>query len=69
MVLQGYTSQQLVYHTGGPPQLSHLYTETLLRDAFAHMEIIELRAFVDELTEGTQHRGSSALIGLVARKK
>lgn len=69
LVLQGYTPQQLAYQTGGPPQLSHLYTETMLLDAFSHMEIIELHAFVDELAEGTQHLGRSALIGLVARKR
>lgn len=69
LVLQGYTPQQLVYKTGGPPQVEHLYTEGLLRDAFAGMEIIELQAYEDELAEGEQHRGRSALIGLVARKK
>jgi SAM-dependent methyltransferase len=68
LILQGYTPQQLAYGTGGPPWRTHLYTEALLRDAFAPMEIIELREYEDELNEGTQHTGRSALIGLVARK-
>ncbi len=68
LVLQGYTPRQLDYNTGGPPQLSHLYTEAMLREAFADFELIELRDYEAELTEGDRHRGRSALIGLVARR-
>lgn len=69
LVLQGYTPKQLTYKTGGPSQVSHLYTESLLRHAFDSMEILELKEYDEELNEGAQHRGRSALIGLVARKK
>ena len=69
LVLQGYTPKQLDYKTGGPPFIDNLYTPALLRDAFATLEILELTEYEDELTEGTQHHGKSALIGLVARKK
>ena len=68
LVLQGYTPRQLEYKTGGPPILSHLYTPELIRSAFAGLQIIELRDYEAVLSEGTQHRGPSALLGLVARK-
>lgn len=68
LILQGYTPQQLQYKTGGPPLLSHLYTEAMLREAFAALQIIELREYESDLTEGAQHRGRSALVGLVAQK-
>ncbi len=68
LILQGYTPRQLEYKTGGPPLLSHLYTAELLRSAFAPMHFVELREYEAELTEGAQHHGRSALIGLVARK-
>ena len=68
LVLQGYTPKQLDYKTGGPPILSHLYTAELLRTAFASLQIVELREYEAELTEGTQHHGHSALIGMIARK-
>ena len=68
ILLQGYTPKQLDYKTGGPPNLDHLYTEELLRDAFSDMSILELRAYEAVLREGTQHSGQSALVGLVARK-
>jgi SAM-dependent methyltransferase len=68
LVLQGYAPRQLEYRTGGPPVASHLYTADLLRDAFAGMEILELKEYEAELAEGNGHKGRSALIGMVARK-
>jgi hypothetical protein len=69
MILQGYTPKQLDYKTGGPPLLSHLYTEGMLREAFRDMEILKLQVYEAELKEGEGHHGYSALIGMVARKK
>ena len=69
LVLQGYTPRQLEYKTGGPPVASHLYTADMLREAFAPMEIVELREYEAEVAEGTGHRGHSALIGMVARRR
>lgn len=69
MVLQGYTPEQVGRGTGGPPQASHMYTETMLRDAFADLEILELQTYEDDVNEGRGHRGCSALIGMVARRR
>lgn len=68
ILLQGYTPKQLDYGTGGPSAIENLYTEELLRAAFADWEIEELVEYEDEIAEGTGHRGRSALIGLVARR-
>jgi len=73
LLLHGYTPKQLEYRTGGPSALENLYTEKLLREAFAGLEILELREHEDVLEEGSGgqrgHWGRSALIDLVARKK
>lgn len=68
LVLQGYTPKQLEYKTGGPPLIDHMYTPTLLQEAFVSMHILDLVEYEDEMAEGTQHHGRSALIGMVARK-
>jgi 2-polyprenyl-3-methyl-5-hydroxy-6-metoxy-1,4-benzoquinol methylase len=68
LVLQGYTPKQLDYRTGGPPQLSHLYTAEVLRAAFAGLSITELRDYEAQVNEGQGHNGISALMGLVARR-
>jgi SAM-dependent methyltransferase len=67
LVLLGYSPQQLVYKTGGPGELDHLYTTDLLTSAFSDLSILELESFEEILNEGSGHCGQSALIGLVAR--
>jgi len=69
LVLQGYTPRQLEFGTGGPPLASHLYTEAMLRDAFADLDILSLRDYEADVAEGAGHQGRSALIGLVARRR
>jgi cyclopropane fatty-acyl-phospholipid synthase-like methyltransferase len=68
LLLQGYTPRQLEYKTGGPSAAENLYTEALLRESFADMEILHLREHDDHIGEGTGHSGMSALIDLVVRK-
>ena len=68
LLLQGYTPRQHEYKTGGPSQVENLYTEGLLRNSFAGMEILHLREHDDIIREGEGHSGMSALIDLVARK-
>jgi cyclopropane fatty-acyl-phospholipid synthase-like methyltransferase len=68
LLLQGYTPRQLEYRTGGPSQAESLYTEALLRELFADMEIVHLAEYDSHIAEGAGHHGMSALIDLVARK-
>jgi cyclopropane fatty-acyl-phospholipid synthase-like methyltransferase len=68
LLLQGYTPRQHEYKTGGPSQVENLYTETLLRNSFADMELLHLREHDDVISEGSGHSGMSALIDMVARK-
>jgi hypothetical protein len=69
LVLQGYTPKQLQYRSGGPQRVDHLYTEAMLREHFAALDILELVSYEAELREGTQHTGMAALVGLAARKR
>ncbi|OZB61305.1 MAG: SAM-dependent methyltransferase [Lysobacterales bacterium 14-68-21] len=68
LLLEGYRPEQLDYRTGGPSELANLYTEPMLREAFADLHIEYLASYDAELDEGAGHRGMSALIDLVARK-
>ncbi len=67
LILQGYRPEQIGHGTGGPSSPENLYTEAMLREAFAGMEILELAAEDRVIEEGAGHRGLSALIGMVAR--
>ena len=68
LLLEGYRPEQIDYGTGGPPHAENLYTEQMLRDAFAAMEIVSLAAYDAPVSEGSGHHGMSALIDLVAQK-
>lgn len=68
VLLHGYTPKQLEYRTGGPSTLENLYTKPMLEQSFADFEILELREYEDDLTEGVGHEGRSAVIDLVARR-
>lgn len=69
LVLQGYTPKQLQYRSGGPQRVDHLYTEAMLREHFAALDILELVSYEAELREGIQHTGMAALIGMVGRHR
>lgn len=69
VVLHGYSPKQLQYRSGGPQRVDHLYTEALLREQFATLDILELMSYEAELREGHQHTGKAALIGMVARRR
>jgi SAM-dependent methyltransferase len=68
VLVQGYGPKQLEFATGGPKKLENLYTEDLLRQSFAELDILHLAAHDDVIAEGAGHRGMSALIDMVARK-
>lgn len=66
--LLGYAEEQLALRTGGPPDLAKLYSRDLLMREFSELRIEELRECRAELSEGSAHRGLSALIGLLASR-
>ncbi|CUH66724.1 tellurite resistance protein TehB [Thalassovita gelatinovora] len=68
VLLHGYTPKQLEHGTGGPPFAENMYTDAILRAAFAGWGILECRAYEREVQEGRGHSGQSALIDFVARK-
>lgn len=68
ILMQGYRPEQVAYGTGGPRQVENLYTEALLREAFAGFDILHLEGHDSDVSEGHGHVGRSALIDLVARR-
>lgn len=68
LLLHGYRPDQVDYGTGGPPYRENMYTETLLWEEFASLEVLRLEAYDKVIEEGQGHNGMSALIDLVARK-
>jgi SAM-dependent methyltransferase len=68
LIVQGYTPKQLVYGTGGPGKLEHLYTREMLEQAFTGFKDMRFVEEEREMHEGARHSGMSAVIGLTAIK-
>jgi cyclopropane fatty-acyl-phospholipid synthase-like methyltransferase len=69
LLLEGYGPGQIAYGTGGPRHEQQLYTEAMLRAAFADMQIDILKVHDAVIEEGPAHSGMSALVDLVAVKR
>ena len=69
LLLHGYTPAQIAYGTGGPPDAENMYTAALLAEAFSGHDIVELVEYEADLDEGPAHRGRSALVDCVVRRR
>lgn len=65
LLLQGYTTRQLAYGTGGPPLIENLYTREILEALLAPLSRVEIREYDEVVDEGPGHSGMSALIDAV----
>jgi SAM-dependent methyltransferase len=68
LLMQGYGLKQLDYKTGGPSDVTRLYTREILETAFSDFASLDIREYDSVLEEGERHAGMSALIDLVGRK-
>jgi SAM-dependent methyltransferase len=68
LILEGFNPEQLQFQSGGPRELSMLFTEAMLRSDFEGLEIISLESKQVILNEGPYHQGEAAVIRLLARK-
>lgn len=68
LLLEGYTTRQLAYGTGGPPWVENLYTRDILERELATLSRLEISEYDAEIREGDRHAGISALIDTVGYK-
>jgi 2-polyprenyl-3-methyl-5-hydroxy-6-metoxy-1,4-benzoquinol methylase len=67
LILQAYNPKQLEFKTGGPKDISMLYTEAGVRDEFKQLEWIKLENSLTEISEGQGHQGLSSVLSGVGR--
>lgn len=69
ILLEVFNPKQLQNTSGGPKDLSMLYTEEMLRDDFEGLTIDQIETKTIELNEGRHHQGKADIIQFVATKK
>ena len=67
LLIHGYTPQQIELATGGPKDVSLMYNKELFEDVFESVEILVNKEYQIKLSEGSGHKGQSALIDFVAK--
>ncbi|MFN4234226.1 MAG: class I SAM-dependent methyltransferase [Bacteroidia bacterium] len=69
IILEAFNPMQLSNTSGGPKDISMLYTEDMLRKDFEGMNIDLLQSTQTTLAEGKYHKGKADIIRLIATKK
>lgn len=69
IILEAFNPMQLSNTSGGPKDISMLYTEDMLRKDFEGMNIDLLQSTQTTLAEGNYHKGKADIIRLIATKK
>lgn len=68
IILEAFNPEQLKYKSGGPKDISMLYTPSMLKDDFSKMQLDLLETKTVMLDEGKYHKGEAAVIRLIATK-
>lgn len=68
IILEGFEKEQLGRPSGGPKDLSMLYSIEMIADDFKTVRILELKKEVLVLQEGKYHEGEAVVIRMFARK-
>lgn len=67
LILEGFSKEQLKYESGGPKEISLLFSLEDIRSDFQSMKIDFLEKMVVNLDDGGGHQGKGSVIRLVAR--
>ena len=67
LLVHGYTPKQINFGTGGPKDVSLMYTKETFTGLFNENDIILIEEYQANLSEGVGHNGQSAMIDFVAK--
>lgn len=68
IIMEAFTPKQLAYSSGGPKQLEMLYTREVIQDDFVGAASIEIEELETELSEGSYHKGTAAILRAIIKK-
>lgn len=68
VILEAFSTSQLKYSSGGPKRVELLYTAEMLRQDFAGAEAVVLEEKEVQISEGTMHSGTAAVVNGVFRR-
>lgn len=69
IILQGFSKEQISFHSGGPKKSNRLYSIDELKADFISIFIKQLNTELSALNEGEYHQGEASLIQMIGIKK
>lgn len=69
LILEGFSKEQVRHNSGGPKEVTMLFSEEELRPILGGMNILELKTVETTLQEGNYHQGKASVVRLFAQKK
>jgi len=67
LILEGFSTDQLSFNSGGPKNMDMLYSEELVNE-FQGLKTISIERKIIELNEGLYHIGKASVIQLIMQK-
>lgn len=68
LILQGFSKEQINYTSGGPRDISMLFSEEELRDDFDSLKELQIEEAGELLNEGPYHQGNASVINVFGVK-
>ena len=68
LILEGFSKNQLGKNTGGPSDISMLFSEDELRSDFSQLSLLHVEQCEIYLDEGSYHKGKASIIRLLGTK-
>jgi len=69
LILEAFRPEQVGLHSGGPKEISMLYTEEMLQEDFSALKIELIQSLQVELKEGNLHQGIAEVIRFIGQKR
>lgn len=68
VLLEAFNPKQLQYTSGGPKEITMLYTPEILALDFHNLHMLYLKEETCVLNEGTYHQGEAAIVRMIGKK-
>ncbi|HPE56773.1 MAG TPA: methyltransferase domain-containing protein [Bacteroidales bacterium] len=68
LILEGFAKNQIEFNSGGPKELSMLFSKAELQGDFAALSDLEIEEKTRVLNEGSHHKGMASVIQLYGTK-
>ena len=69
ILFEAFTKEQLNYESGGPKEITMLFSEKEIKDEFSEVSFDFINTEIIKLNEGPYHQGKGAVIRFLATKR